>query len=76
MTHTTTELCQRIKRLGYSQDQQIRLYGEVFEVVSDPFIAGHNVVFVDAREQRSGELRRVRIPINIVEMAKRDLTAA
>ncbi len=76
MTHTTTELCQRIKRLGYSQDHQIRLYGEVFEVVSDPFIVGQNVVFVDAREQRSGEVRRVRIPINIIEMAKRDLTAA
>lgn len=76
MTSTTTELCQRIKRLGYSQDHQIALYGEIFEVVSDPFIVGQNLVFVDARERRSGQVRRVRIPINIVEMAKRDLLAA
>ena len=76
MTNTTMELCQRIKRLGYAQDHQIALYGQVFELLSDPFVIGHDLVFVDAREQRSGHRRRVRIPLNIVEMAKRDLRAA
>ncbi len=76
MKNMTSELCQRIKRLGYAQDHQIALYGEVFEVVSDPFVVGQNLVFVDARERRSGHLRRVRIPTQVIETAKRDLRAA
>ncbi len=76
MTDPTIKLCQRIKRLGYAQDHQVKLYGEVFELLSDPFIVGENLILVDARERRSGRVRRVRVPINIVEMAKRDLIAA
>ncbi len=69
------DLCQRIKRLGYAQHHQITLYGQVFELLSDPFIIGQNIVFVDACEQRSGRFRRVRVPIKVVEIAKRDLKA-
>lgn len=76
MTNPTAKLCQRIKRLGYAQDRQVTLYGEVFEVLSDPFVVGDSTIFVDAREQSSGSIRRVRLPMNIVEMAKRDVTAA
>ncbi len=76
MANTGARLCQRLKQLGYSRDHQIALYGEVFEVVSDPFIVGQDVALVDARERRTGEFRRVRIPISIVQMAKRNLTAA
>lgn len=76
MSDATSKLCQRIKRLGYAQERQVALYGEVFELVSDPFVIGQDVVFVDAREKRSGSIRRVRVPMNVVEMAKRDLRAA
>jgi len=34
------------------------------------------VVFVDAIEKKSRQLRRVRIPITIVNMASRDRSAA
>jgi len=30
------EVCESVKRLGYGASQNIRLYGEEFEVVSDP----------------------------------------
>ena len=63
-------LCETIKRLGYAQNNQVRLYGEVFELVSDPVSVGENFVFVDALEQKSGQLRRVRIPSSIVQMAR------
>jgi len=63
-------LCETIKRLGYAQDNQVRLYGEVFDLVSDPVSVGENLVFVDALEQKSGQLRRVRIPSSIVQMAR------
>jgi hypothetical protein len=76
MTKEQITLCGRLRQLGYAQDRQVRLYGEVFELVSDPISVGDTLVFVDAREQRSGEKRRVRIPITIVEMAKQQGRAA
>jgi len=29
-------LCEVIKRMGYAQNNQLRLYGEMFDLVSDP----------------------------------------
>ena len=63
-------LCETIKRLGYAKNNQVRLYGEEFDLVSDPVSVGENVVFVDALEQKSGQVRRVRIPPTIVQMAR------
>jgi hypothetical protein len=76
MTKEQITLCGRLRQLGYAQDRQVRLYGEVFELVSDPISVSDNLVFVDAREQRSGQKRRVRIPITIVQMAKQQGRAA
>jgi len=69
MTATQTHLCERLKRLGFSREKQIRLYGSQFEMVGDPIVLSDTVVFFDAVEQRSGEHTRVRIPLTIVHMA-------
>jgi hypothetical protein len=69
-------LCETIKRLGYTHNAQVRLYGEIFELVSDPVVVGDNLVFVDGIERRSGSLRRVRIPLPIVRTAQKALQAA
>jgi hypothetical protein len=63
-------LCEMIKRLGYSKNNQVRLYGEIFDLVSDPVAVGENFVFVDALDQKSGQVKRVRIPSTIVQMAR------
>lgn len=63
-------LCETIKRLGYAKGNQVRLYGEAFDLVSDPISVGDNFVFVDALERKSGQVRRVRIPPTIVQMAR------
>lgn len=76
MTKAQSTLCTTIKRLGYAQNNQVTLYGEVFDLVSDPFKVGDNLVFVDAVERRTGYLRRVRIPLTIVQAARRELSAA
>jgi hypothetical protein len=68
-------LYETIKRLGYAKSNQVRLYGEVFDLVSDPISIGDNLVFVDALDQ-SGKVRRVRIPLTIVRMARAKLRAA
>ncbi len=73
MTATQTYLYERLKRLGFTREKQIRLYGSQFEVVSDPVVLSDTLVFFDAVEQKSGEHRRVRIPLNIVQMASQQI---
>lgn len=63
-------LCEAIKRLGYAQNNQVQLYGEAFDLVSDPVSVGEHFVFVDAVERKSGQVRRVRIPPSIMRMAR------
>jgi len=70
MTATQTHLYERLKRLGFTREKQIRLYGSQFEVVGDPIVLSDTVVFFDAVEQESGEHKRVRIPLTIVQMAR------
>lgn len=66
----------RLKRLGFARENQMKLYGEEFELVSDPIIIKSNLVFVDAIEKTSGERKRVRIPLNVLNMAKPDRATA
>lgn len=63
-------LCKAIKRLGYARNNRVRLYGEVFDLVSDPISVGENLVFVDAVERKSGQVKRIRIPSTIVQIAR------
>jgi hypothetical protein len=69
MTEKQDNLSARLKRLGFTKGNQMKLYGEVFELVSEPILMADNVVLVDATEKKSGLARRVRIPLPIVNMA-------
>jgi len=66
MTKKQVSLCEGLRRLGFTQDNQMKLYGQEFYLVSEPVLMGDKLVFVDAIEKRSGRLRRVRIPPTIV----------
>jgi hypothetical protein len=59
----------RLKRLGFTPGNQMRLYGEKFEVAGDPIIITENLVLVDAIEVTSGKVKRVRIPLPILKIA-------
>lgn len=78
MTATQLHLCERLKRLGFSSNSQIRLYGSQFELVGDPVVMSDTLVFIDGVEKKSGQIRRVRIPLTVVNMAAQqiDLPAA
>jgi hypothetical protein len=69
MTKQQISLCDTLKRLGFTEETQLRLYGQEFLLRSDPIIMGDKLVFVDAIEKKSGLLRRIRIPVPIVNMA-------
>ena len=70
MSERQVRLCEKLKRLGYGQNSQIRLYGDKFDVTSDPVVIAEHLVVVDAIEQRTGRPRRIRIPLNILNMAE------
>jgi hypothetical protein len=69
MSASHAVLCAKLKQLGFAQQSKMRLYGEEFEFLSDPIVIADGAVFVEAREKRSSQTRRIRIPLPIVNMA-------
>jgi hypothetical protein len=76
MTAKQLSLCKRLKQVGFTQGNQMKLYGQEFELLGEVIVMGDNLVFVDAIEKKSGQLRRVRIPLTTVNMANGELSAA
>ena len=76
MTDQQVLLCERLKRIGYAKNKQIRMYGQQFELISDPITVGEHLVVVDAIEMKSGSARRVCIPLPIVNMLQKEQLAA
>ena len=56
MTEKEVIISSSLQRLGFTTGNQIRLYGEVFELISEPIIMADNLVLVDATEKRSGAI--------------------
>jgi hypothetical protein len=53
----------------------MKLYGEVFDFLSEPIVLTDDVVLVDAKERKTGQMRRVRVPLPIIHMANGGSTA-
>jgi len=70
MSPKQNTLCDAIRRLGYAQHNQFRLYGRVFEALSDPICIGDDFVFIDGCELGSSRNARVRIPMMVIRMAQ------
>jgi hypothetical protein len=68
------EICDRLKAMGYAEAKRIRIYGEEFEVVSNPFPDG-NGISVRALSKRETEARIVRIPLPVLQTVARRKTA-
>lgn len=71
MTEKQASLHERLKRMGYKQENEIKLYGHKFELLGDPIVLENDLVLLDALERGSGEVKRIRIPLSIVTMASR-----
>jgi hypothetical protein len=69
MAKQSTTLIVRLKDLAFTQGNQMKLYGENFEMASEPMVVTEGLVLVDAIEKRSGQMRRVRIPLPILKIA-------
>jgi len=57
--------CARIKELGYLTSRHIYMYGEEFEIVSDPFPDGDGVA-VEAITSKDPTRRTLRLPVAIL----------
>ena len=68
-------LSNTLKRLGYANESRIKPYGQEFRLVDDPVVMTDSLVFVDAVETKTGRAMRLRIPINIVNMAHAQVAA-
>jgi hypothetical protein len=68
---TPAKDCARIRDLGYSTSHHIHMYGEHFEIVSDPFPDGGGVA-VHATTAKDPARRTLRLPVAIL-VGLRDL---
>lgn len=68
-------MCARVKRLGYEPSKRIRLYGEEFEVVSDPFATASGIA-VHVKPKSGPGTRLVELPATVVQSVKGKLPRA
>jgi hypothetical protein len=64
-----TEICAGVKRLGYAARARIRLYGEEFEVVSDPF-ADADGIALTVKTKKDANVRVLRLPATVVQTVR------
>jgi hypothetical protein len=64
-----------LKKLGYASQHRVKLYGQDFQLLNDPVAMTEKLVVVDAVETKSGRTLRLRIPLNVVNMAQAQIAA-
>jgi len=66
---TAVDMCDYVKHLGYAVNGQIRLYGEEFEVISDPFPEDDGIA-IRVRTKRNSMVRVLQLPATVVHSVK------
>jgi len=62
----STDLCARIRQFGYAASQRIRIYGEDFEVLSDPFPSEGGIA-IEVCSKRTSQTRVLQLPSTIIQ---------
>jgi len=68
-TVSVSEMCAQVKHLGYSASGHIRLYGQDFEVVSDPFPEDDGIA-VRVKTKSNSTVRVLQLPATVVQSVK------
>ena len=61
----SSDSCVKIKDLGFTASVHVKMYGERFEIVSDPFDEGDGIA-VHATSGNDPEVRTLRLPVGIL----------
>jgi len=64
-----SEVCAQIKKFGYAASQKIRIYGEEFDVLSDPFPSDGGIA-IEVRSKKTSETRTLQLPATVVHRVK------
>ena len=59
------EVCAQIKKSGYAASQNVRIYGEEFEVLSDPF-PNEIGIAIRVRSRRTSQVRHLQLPATLI----------
>ena len=62
---SASDSCGKIRKLGFAASMHINMYGERFEIVSDPF-DDEDCIAVRATSGNNPEIRTLRLPIAIL----------
>ena len=73
--NTVEEACTRIKQLGYVASRRVRIYGEEFELLSDPFPQADQIA-IRAKAKSDSRGRILRLPVTIVQVGRRQQVTA
>jgi hypothetical protein len=63
------DICNRVKHLGYTVSGRIRLYGEEFEVVSEPFPEADGIA-VRVKSKKNPTVRVLQLPATVLQSVK------
>src|SRR5579863_7952506 len=66
---SSSEICAGVKKLGFAAFERVRLYGEEFELLSDPFPEADGIA-IRVKSKRDARLRTVQLPATIVQSVR------
>lgn len=69
-TLAMVEICDQIKQRGYAPSNVVRIYGEEFEILSDPFPEDEGVA-IRVRSRRTSQTRVLQLPATLVQKPRR-----
>jgi hypothetical protein len=72
---SVSEVCSQVKHLGYPAAGRLRLYGEDFEVVSDPFPEADGIA-VRVTTKKDSRIRVLQLPATVLQGVRRRVTRA
>jgi hypothetical protein len=68
-TISVSQVCTDVKNLGYAASRRIRLYGEDFEVISDPFPEADGIA-VRVKTKKDSRIRVLQLPSTILQSVR------
>ena len=68
------EVCDQLRRMGYAQSKRIRIYGQEFEAMSNPFPNADGIA-IRAFSKRETAERTLQLPLPVVQMVTRQKRA-
>jgi hypothetical protein len=64
----TAEICEKLKHLGFARSNHVKLYGEQFQLASDPF-PHESGIAVEVVRTDGKPPRTIKLPLPILKMA-------